>query len=158
VAHTLQRRHPEDDMTRDVQKAAMWMMALGLGACDLGGVERVEDHGSACLLGDVHGTTSVLAGEAVSIAVDFGCIGEHTLIDSDCIVTTAEGVLEVSAWAEYTQTQEQLRLPSCTSPAVTCTAEGLDAGTYTLVYAGNEVDFDVPSESETAVCTAEASR
>lgn len=71
---------------------------------------------------------------------------------------TKGGVLEVSAWAEYTPTQRQLGLPSCTSPAVMRTVEGLDAGTHTLAYAGSEVDFDVPSGSASGVCTAEASR
>lgn len=99
-------------------------------------VER-QDMLPACL-----GDAALAEDDRLEVRVEACVDGRAQGAELGCTVLTGEETLQVHTWLRYAVAGAAEK--GCTPTATTCSSEPLDAGSYTLVYAGDTVAVEVP--------------
>jgi hypothetical protein len=119
----------------------------GEGKTDEPTIKTVDhaDVGTACVSGSVD--------QPHEVTVDFGiCLSSScdTLVAASCTVEQSGVDLKVSGKATVTSDAgpDGICTTDCRRAAATCSVPALAAGTYTLSYAGKQIEFAVPVGAE----------
>jgi len=108
---------------------------------------ELDDVGEACLGEAYVGTVDIADGQSATVSVTLeGCASAcATDVSASCTAELEGTTIRVEAAGAYTLPSGSPTCPPvCTVVMATCETVALAAGTYTLAYAGDSGDFDVP--------------
>jgi hypothetical protein len=113
----------------------------------------LTNSGYACLLDDGNDDTSTGAIQVVLAPCLSGCASN---LSATCEAQIMDQSIEVTAEGEYSLPADDVECTAaCVELVADCDISGIGEDTWTMNYAGEEVEIDYPSSSRT--CTSDAS-
>ena len=123
----------------------MWLFTLLACQEPLGDPTPLDAAGAACIQ---------TAQEGLAVFVDFDTCLDCATLEATCEVNRQEARIEVTAQGQIVPERCEEAAGTCEPATVGCAAAPAPAGTYTLVYGGEEVPVELPAYNW--VCTGPA--